>query len=218
MARALPGARGAESSRRPSELHHGHRPGVSFGATATEWPTGRPERANEARARIGTGAEHRGPDNDRPDRDAVKLHEAVNRALERGARLAEKSSHSALAPWASPGQAVQTSERNFPHQADAHAAQSGLGSPLAIPMPSSTVRATRSLGRWASQRSELRGSGGCFGEAFRSIRFARPPPLSLDLLDRPRLHGEGIESALGHDPIEEEEDGDGKRGCSEGRL
>jgi hypothetical protein len=39
-------------------------------------------RANEARPRIGTGAEHHGP-NCRADRDAVELHEAVKRALGR---------------------------------------------------------------------------------------------------------------------------------------
>ena len=39
------------------------------------------ERANEARPRIGTTAEHYGPDC-HPDRDAVELHEAVKRALE----------------------------------------------------------------------------------------------------------------------------------------
>jgi hypothetical protein len=39
------------------------------------------ERANEAKARIGTGAEQLGPDNYRPDVDAVKLHEAVTKAL-----------------------------------------------------------------------------------------------------------------------------------------
>jgi hypothetical protein len=39
------------------------------------------ERANEARPRIGTTAEHYGPDY-RPDRRAVELHEAVKRALE----------------------------------------------------------------------------------------------------------------------------------------
>jgi hypothetical protein len=38
------------------------------------------ERANEARMRIGTPAEHHGP-NYWPDRDAVELHEAVQRAL-----------------------------------------------------------------------------------------------------------------------------------------
>jgi hypothetical protein len=38
------------------------------------------ERANEARMRIGTAAEHHGP-NYWPDRDAVELHEAVKRAL-----------------------------------------------------------------------------------------------------------------------------------------
>ena len=38
------------------------------------------ERANEARARIDTPAEHHGP-NCYPDRDAVELHEAVKRAL-----------------------------------------------------------------------------------------------------------------------------------------
>lgn len=37
------------------------------------------ERANEARMRVGTAAEHRGP-NCHPDRDAVELHEAVKRA------------------------------------------------------------------------------------------------------------------------------------------
>jgi hypothetical protein len=43
------------------------------------------ERANEGRARIGTDAEHRGPDNYRPDVDAVELHQAVEQALKRGA-------------------------------------------------------------------------------------------------------------------------------------
>jgi hypothetical protein len=37
------------------------------------------ERANEARARIGTAAEHYGP-NYRPDHDAVELHEAAREA------------------------------------------------------------------------------------------------------------------------------------------
>ena len=39
------------------------------------------ERANEARPRIGTTAEHYGP-NCWPDRDAVELHEAVTAALQ----------------------------------------------------------------------------------------------------------------------------------------
>jgi hypothetical protein len=38
------------------------------------------ERANEARVRIDTPAEHYGP-NYYPDRDAVELHEAVRRAM-----------------------------------------------------------------------------------------------------------------------------------------
>jgi hypothetical protein len=38
------------------------------------------ERANEGKARIGTDAEHRGPDGS-ADIDAVELHEAVKRAL-----------------------------------------------------------------------------------------------------------------------------------------
>jgi hypothetical protein len=40
------------------------------------------ERANEGRARIGTGAEHYGWGGYYPDREAVELHEAVKRALE----------------------------------------------------------------------------------------------------------------------------------------
>jgi hypothetical protein len=43
------------------------------------------ERANEARMRVDTPAEHYGPDC-HPDRDAVELHEAVKRALGRAAR------------------------------------------------------------------------------------------------------------------------------------
>jgi hypothetical protein len=39
------------------------------------------ERANEAKMRIGTDAEHYGPDNYRPDRDAVELHERVTKTL-----------------------------------------------------------------------------------------------------------------------------------------
>jgi hypothetical protein len=50
------------------------------------------EAANEAKTRIGTGAEHYGPDNYRPDRDAVKLHEAVERALAEG-RVEPEATH-----------------------------------------------------------------------------------------------------------------------------
>jgi len=42
------------------------------------------EAANEAKLRIDTGAEHYGPDNYRPDRDAVKLEQAVKKALAGG--------------------------------------------------------------------------------------------------------------------------------------